>query len=154
MKPSILLCVLREFSWLFMTPWTVACQAPLSVGFLRQEYWNGLPFPSLWRKGTKDLPDPEIEPMSPAVAGSFFTIEPPGKPYSPRHRITNLTMFLFLSSRFCILFYFLKLKNWDIVALQFVSFCGTASWSVTCIHTSPPSWASLPLFPSHSSRSS
>ena len=59
-----------------MTPRTVACHAPLSMGFSRQEYWNGLPFPS-----PGHLPDPEIEPMSlpsPALAGGFFTIEPPG----------------------------------------------------------------------------
>ena len=55
-----------------MTPSTVCCQPPLSMGFPRQEYWSGLPFPSLG-----DLPDPEIEPC---VAGGFFTAEPPGKP--------------------------------------------------------------------------
>ena len=44
------------------TPWTVACQAPLSVGFSRQEYWRGLPFPS-----PGDLSDPGIEPRSPAL---------------------------------------------------------------------------------------
>ena len=60
-----------------MTPWTVACQAPLSTGFLRQEYWSGLPFPS-----TGDLPDPGIKPMSPAFA-EFFTAEPPRKPHKP-----------------------------------------------------------------------
>ena len=43
-------------------PWTVACQAPLSMGFSRQEYWNGLPFPS-----PGDLPDPGIEPESPTL---------------------------------------------------------------------------------------
>ena len=46
---------------LFVTPWTVTLQAPLSMGFHRQEYWNGLPFPPLG-----DLPDPGIEPGSPA----------------------------------------------------------------------------------------
>ena len=55
------------FAQLFVTPWTVAHQAPLSVGFSRQEYWSGLPFPS-----PEDLPDPGIEPMSPALAGGFF----------------------------------------------------------------------------------
>ena len=45
-----------------VTPWTIACQAPLSMGFSRQGYWSGLPFPSLG-----DLPDPEIEPGSPAL---------------------------------------------------------------------------------------
>ena len=58
-----------------MTPLTVAHQAPLSMGFLRQEYWSGLPFASLG-----NLPDSGIEPESPALAGSFFTTELPGKP--------------------------------------------------------------------------
>ena len=60
----------------FATPWTAAHQAPLSVGFSRQEYWSELPFPS-----PGDLSSPEIEPMSPALAGGFFTAEPPGFPY-------------------------------------------------------------------------
>ena len=51
---------------LFATPWTVAHQAPLSMGFPRQEYRSGLPFPS------RDLPDPGIKPTSPALAGGFF----------------------------------------------------------------------------------
>ena len=57
----------------FVTPWTVARQAPLSLGFSRQEYWSGLLFifPG-------DLPDPGIEPASPALSGRFFTTEPPG----------------------------------------------------------------------------
>ena len=56
-------------------PSTIACQAPLSMGFSRQEYWSGLPFPS-----PGDLPDPGIKPTSPALAGGFFIVEPPGKP--------------------------------------------------------------------------
>ena len=52
---------------LFATPWTVARQAPLSMEFSRQEYWNGLPFPL-----PGDLPDPGIEPAAPALAGGFF----------------------------------------------------------------------------------
>ena len=65
---------------LCVTLWTVAHQAPLSTGFPRQEYWSGLPFPSLG-----DLPDPGTERASlasPALAGSFFTTEPPEKPLS------------------------------------------------------------------------
>ena len=58
-----------------MTPWTVACQALLSMEFSRQEYWSGLLFPS-----PGDLPDPGTEPTSPALADRFFTTEPPGKP--------------------------------------------------------------------------
>ena len=58
-----------------VTPWTIAHQDPLSMEFSRQEYWIWLPFPS-----PGDLPDPEIEPRSPALAGRVFTTEPPGKP--------------------------------------------------------------------------
>ena len=56
---------------LFATPWTVACQAPLSVGFPRQEYWSGLPFPSL---GT--LPDPGIKHRSPTLQADSLPYEP------------------------------------------------------------------------------
>ena len=61
--------------WLFVAPWTVARQAPLSMGFSRKEYWSGLPWPP-----PGDLPGPGIEPGSPAWAGRFFTAEPAGKP--------------------------------------------------------------------------
>ena len=57
------------------TLWTVAQQAPLSMGFSRQECWSEPPFPS-----PGDLPEPGIELVSPALAGGFFTTEPPGKP--------------------------------------------------------------------------
>ena len=65
--------MLNHFSCvlLFTTPWTVARQAPPSMGFSRQEYWSGLPFPS-----SRNLSNPGIEPMSlmsPALAGGFFT---------------------------------------------------------------------------------
>ena len=59
----------------FATPWTVPCRDPLSMGFPRQEYWRGLPFPS-----PGHLPGPGSEPVSPALAGGFFTTEPAGKP--------------------------------------------------------------------------
>ena len=57
----------------FSTPWTIAHQVSLSMGFLRQQYWSGLSFLS-----PGDLPDPGIEPMSPALVGGFFTTELPG----------------------------------------------------------------------------
>ena len=60
---------------LFATPWTVAHHAPLSMGFPRPEYWSGFPFPS-----PVDLPDPGNEPTPRALAGGFFTAEPPGQP--------------------------------------------------------------------------
>ena len=61
---------------LFATPWTVAYQAPLSMGFSRQEYWSELPFPS-----PGDLPDPGIEPRSPALQVDSLSLVPPGKLY-------------------------------------------------------------------------
>ena len=74
------LCVCAESlqSCLSVTPWTVAHQAPLSMGFSRQEYWSGLPCPP-----PGDLPDPGIKCMylmPPALAGGFFTTNSPGKP--------------------------------------------------------------------------
>ena len=60
---------------LFATPWTAAYQAPPSMEFSRQEYWSGLPFPS-----PGDLPNPGIEPGSPALQADAVLSEPPGKP--------------------------------------------------------------------------
>jgi len=57
-----------------VTPWTVAYQAPPSMGFFRQEYWSGLPFPS-----PGDLPNPRNEPMSPSLQADYLPSEPPGK---------------------------------------------------------------------------
>ena len=61
---------------LFVTPWTVAHQAPPSMGFSRQEYWSGLPFPS-----PGDLRDPGIQPRSPTLQADTLTSEPPGEPF-------------------------------------------------------------------------
>ena len=60
---------------LFAAPWTVAYQAPPSMGFSRHEYWSRVPFPS-----TGDLPNPGIEPGSPALQTDALLSEPPGKP--------------------------------------------------------------------------
>ena len=60
---------------LFATPWTVACQAPLSMEFSRQEYWGGLPFPI-----PEDIPNPGIKPGSPILQADSLLSEPPGKP--------------------------------------------------------------------------
>ena len=63
---------------LFLIPWIIVRQAPMSMDFSRQEYWSGLPFST-----PRDLPDPGVEPaslMSPALKGRFFTKMPPGKP--------------------------------------------------------------------------
>ena len=64
---------------LFVTPWTVAYQAPQPVEFSRQEYWSGLPFPS-----PGDLPNPGIKPGSPALKADALPSEPPGKPIQGR----------------------------------------------------------------------
>ena len=65
---------LLSYIRLFVTLWIVARQAPLSMGFSKQEYWNGLPFPSPGK-----LPDPGIKPGSPALQASSLLNEPPGK---------------------------------------------------------------------------
>ena len=66
------------------TLWTIARQAPLSMGFSRQEYWSGLPFPP-----PRYIPNPGIEIASPALAGEFLTVAPPGKPLSIYMYITE-----------------------------------------------------------------
>ena len=78
--------------WLFVTPWTVAYQTPLSMGFSRQEYWSGLPFSS-----PGDLPQAGIKPPSPALEGGFLTTEPPRKSLS--------------------LLFFVKLEEWALPLL-------------------------------------
>ena len=67
-------CLVAQSCPTLATPWTVACQAPLSMEFIRQEHWSGLPLSS-----PGDLSDPGIETASPMLAGGFFTIMPPGK---------------------------------------------------------------------------
>ena len=78
-----LLCILDTRMFLFsnsvvsdsfVTPWSVACQALLSMGLTRQEYWSGLQFPI-----PGNLPNPGTEPLPPTVAVGFFTTEPPGE---------------------------------------------------------------------------
>ena len=69
----------------FVTPWTVACQAPASMRFSQQEYWHGLPFPS-----PGDLPDPGIEPVSsasPELQVGSFIVESWGKPHNLMMRL-------------------------------------------------------------------
>ena len=75
-----------------MIPWTVACWAPLSIGFLRQEYWTGLPFPS-----SGCLPISGIELASPALAGGSFTVEPPGEAHENIERVLNVSYYYYLT---------------------------------------------------------
>ena len=86
--------IVKSFSHvrLFVTPWTVACQTPLSMRFSRQEYWDGLPFPTL-----RDLPDPGMEPRSPALQADALPSEPPGKPpniIGIKKQTKNLTAYM------------------------------------------------------------
>ena len=86
-------CVLSHFSlvWLFVTLWTVGYQAPLSMGFSRQEYWSGLPCPP-----PGDLPDPGIKPASlrsPALAGRFFTTSATWETHIKQYIKANETWF-------------------------------------------------------------
>ena len=86
-----MLCEVKSLSCiqLFATPWTVAYQAPPFMGFSRQEYWSGLPFPS-----PGDLPDPGIEPGSTAFQADALTSEPPGKPQLCFVLVTNEYTFI------------------------------------------------------------
>ena len=98
--PDLILYVLYSYTqtWMlscsvmsdsFVTPWTAACQVPLSMGFSRQGFWSGLSFPS-----PGDLPDPGIEPLSYVLARRFFITEPPGKPiHTHAHTHTYVCIF-------------------------------------------------------------
>ena len=80
--PKWVMVVTLSCIQLFVNPWTVGCQVPLSMEFSRQEDWNGLPFPT-----PGDLTDAGIKPrsfVSPAVAGRFFITAPTGKPTSAK----------------------------------------------------------------------
>ena len=81
---------------LFVTPWTVAHQAPPSMEFSRQEYWSGLPFPS-----PEDLPNPGIEPGSPTLQADALPSEPP-RNQNAAHKV------LFSPCLFWLFFFFLK----------------------------------------------
>ena len=82
-------CAVLSRVWLLVTPWAVALQAPLSMEFSRQEYWNGLPFST-----PGDLPDSGIELLSLALAGRFFTPAPPGKPNKRQNSAENPDYFI------------------------------------------------------------
>ena len=77
----------------FVIPWTVTHEIPLSLEFLRQEYWNGFPFPT-----PGSLPDPGIEPGLPILADGFFTTEPPAKPET---KARGRQFCLSVGNRFC-----------------------------------------------------
>ena len=119
-----------------MTPWIAACQAPLSMGFPRQEYWSGLPLPS-----PGHLPDPEIKPTSlasPSLAGRFFTTEPPGRPvhsvgFDKRIMICTHHYSIIQNSftALCapIIHFSLSLNQWELlIFLQSIDLCILLLW--------------------------
>ena len=92
---------------LFVTPWTVAYQAPQSVGFSRQEYWSGLPFPS-----PEDLPHPGIKPRSPTVSADALLSEPPAKSRESRISIEGrMDKYTVMNSHTGILYIALKMHE-------------------------------------------
>ena len=105
---SCLSCV-----WFFVTPWTIAGQATLSMEFSRQEYWSGLPSPP-----PRDLPDLGIELvslMSPALADGFFILAPPGKPI----RYGSMRIFCLWTKKFPYTQAFLLLQMYRLITCSF-----------------------------------
>ena len=129
-------------SYSFATPQTIACQAPLSMGFPRQGYWSDLPFPS-----PRDLPAPEIKPASPALAGGFFTTEPPGKPpFNTRKFQLHmwLALYFYLTVLSWIICLYSSSPQMEVVELSLVTFLGLLS----CWHFT---YSPHPIFFSHAS---
>ena len=77
---------------LFVAPWTVAYQVPPSMGFSRQGYWSGLPFPI-----PRDFPNPGIKPRSPALQTDTLLSEPPGKPLILKKCLINILIYVDLA---------------------------------------------------------
>ena len=90
-------CWLLSRAGLFATPWTVACQASLSMGFSRQEYWSGLPFPS-----PGALPNPGIKPEFPALQADSLPSEPQGSPSPQKCIIIQTQKSTYYVIPFCI----------------------------------------------------
>ena len=102
----LLLFIHSVLSNSFVTPWTVACLVSLSMGFPRQEYWSGVPFPA-----PRDLPNLGVKPESPALAGGFFTIQ-----FSSVQSLSHVWLFVNLWTAACQAF--LSITNsWSLLKL-------------------------------------
>ena len=127
---------------LFATPWTVAHQAPPSMGFTRQEYWSGLPFLS-----PGNLPNPGIEPRSLTLQADALTSEPPGKWYKWRHLLSveNLkSIGKIVEKKICDLISLLTFCKTSVLFLRRKSF-----WWKTALSRPPetsPALLSQPVF--------
>ena len=108
---------------LFATSWTVACQTCHSMGFSRQEYWSGLPFPS-----PGDLPDPGIKPRSPTLQADSLPSELPGKPGNGWRNVVKVEFFL-LSSKVTAFF---SIQNRKLVKMYFCCCSVTQSCPTLC----------------------
>ena len=109
------------------TPYTIACQAPLSMRFSRQEYWSGLSFPS-----PGDLPDPGIEPRSPALQANSFLIELWGKPYTLKLKITYTTT---IRQDIKVILFLFVLIPWKQATFWKLASMKTAAWVYNHINT-------------------
>ena len=112
---------------LLATPWTVACQAPLSMGFSRQEYWSGLPFPS-----PGDLPDSGIEPKSPVSPVRQMMLSHQRNPHSflssnnmPLYGWTRFVSIHSFTDGYLCFFYFLAMVNYSAVNIHVQAFVWT-----------------------------
>ena len=134
---NALCCVLSHSfgSESFVTPWTVAHQAPLPMGFSKQEYWSGLPSPS-----PGDLPDPEIEPTyltSPVLAGRFFTAVQLTDSLTPNR------------CYLCLLYSSQLLKISYILFIYFFSLLAFLSRRLESTHVNPKSMGIFKVFEQH-----
>ena len=144
--------------WLFATPWTVAHQALLSMRFSRQEYWSGLPFPP-----PGDLPDPGIEPGSPAFRQTLYRLSHQGSPdfptnsvFAASHKFLYVIFSILFSSKyflipvmFCFSYmgyldvWFLVFK-WIFLVMHMLLLSNlNAFWSLNIVYTTQIVWNSF-----------
>ena len=141
-SPSHVSCVYDSL-WLYVTPWSVAHQTPLSMVFPAQEYWSGLPFPP-----PRDFAKQGIEPVSLALTGKFFSTEPPGKPYS-RGLVTMNISSVWAGS--CGMFLEQPLSQ-TLCLSSFLDYVDNSIWCrfpellFTCEHPLHPKWKMLVQF--------
>ena len=100
---------------LFATPWTITYQTPLTMGFSKQRYWSGLPFPSPW-----DFPDPGIKPRSPTLQADTLPSEPSGKPKNVQTTVQLIALISHSSKVMLKIFHAMlqQYMNWEFPDVQ------------------------------------